>query len=109
MKAVIVSTTADSEKALASIAETLVGERLAACCQVSGPIRSVYRWDGKVQSAMEYSCSVKTSATLASAVIESIRKLHPYDEPEIIATEIVGGSESYIGWIIDSVQSDSES
>jgi periplasmic divalent cation tolerance protein len=101
---VIVSTTAESDEVLGQIAYALLEKRIAACCQISGPIRSVYRWDGKVQSSTEHSCSIKTIAKHVPSVTEAIQKLHPYDEPEIVVTPIVGGSESYLKWIADSVE-----
>lgn len=107
MRAVIINTTAGSEEPLNRIAEALIVNQLAACCQISGPVRSIYRWKGNVESATEYCCSIKTTSLLASAVADWIRSLHPYDEPEIVVTEIVGGSDSYIQWIMNSVKSES--
>lgn len=100
---VIISTTAESEDLLGQIVYALLEKQLAACCQISGPIKSVYRWDGKVQSSAEHVCSIKTTAKHVSAIVETIRKLHSYDEPEIVVTPIIGGSESYLMWISDSV------
>ena len=101
---VIVSTTAESEDLLGQIAYALLEKRIAACCQISGPIRSVYRWDGNVESSTEHSCSIKTTHQHVSAIVSTIRELHTYDEPEIVVTPIVGGSESYLKWIADSVE-----
>ena len=100
---VIVSTTAASEELLNGIAYTLVEKQLAACCQISGPIKSIYRWDGKVESSAEHICSIKTTSKHVSAITETIREIHSYDEPEIVVTPIVGGSDSYLNWISDSV------
>ena len=85
------------------IAETLVQERLAACVQTVGPIQSTYRWEGKVETATEYLLLVKTTAAHRDAVIERARELHPYEVPEIIATEISGGLPAYLNWIAESV------
>ena len=103
---VIVSTTAESEETLSQIAYALLEKKLAACCQISGPIKSVYRWKGKVESSKEYVCTIKTVSRLVDKVALTITEIHNYDEPEIVATEIVGGSDSYLKWIIDSVASD---
>ena len=100
---VIVSTSADSEELLSRIANALVEKRLAACCQISGPIESIYRWDGKVEKSAEHACSIKTLSKHVSAIIATIHELYSYDEPEIVVTPIVGGSESYLKWITDSV------
>jgi len=101
---VIISTTAESEELLGQIAFALLEKKLAACCQISGPIRSVYRWQGKVESSSEHICTIKTTSKQVSAITDAIRERHNYDEPEIIVTPIVGGSESYLQWICDSVK-----
>ena len=103
---VIVSTTAESEETLAQIAHALLEKRLAACCQISGPIKSVYRWKGKVESSQEFVCSIKTVSCLIGEVAKTISDLHGYEEPEVVATKIVGGSDSYLRWIIESVTHD---
>lgn len=103
---VIVSTTAESEEMLAQIADSLLEKRLAACCQISGPINSMYRWKGKVESSQEFVCSIKTMSGLIQKVSATIAEIHNYDEPEIVATEIVGGSDTYLKWIAESVTSE---
>ena len=102
--AVIVSTTADSKSLLEQIADELVSEKLAACCQISGPVTSIYAWEGRVDRSEEYVCSIKTIATLVKQVEATIRQRHSYKEPEIVVTAIVGGSESYLKWIIESLE-----
>lgn len=101
---VIVSTTAESEDMLLEVANELVDRRVAACCQIGGPVKSIYRWDGKVESAPEYYCTIKTLRRLVPEVVDFLKDSLPYDEPEVIVTEIVGGSESYIQWLVDSVR-----
>lgn len=102
--AVIVSTTAESEELLNQIAYALVEKQLAACCQIIGPIKSVYRWNDKVTTSAEHCCTIKTMASRVDDVVAKIKELHSYDEPEIIVTAIDGGSESYLKWIADSVE-----
>ena len=101
--AVIVSTTADKKSLLEKIARVLVEQKLAACCQIGGPVESVYRWNDKVDSAQEHLCTIKTMSSRAEEVVAKIKELHSYDEPEIVVTPIVGGSESYLKWIAESV------
>ena len=102
--AVIVTTTADSEETLESIANALLEQRLAACCQISGPVKSIFRWQGNIETAKEFVCSIKTMAAKADAVFATIKSIHSYDEPEIFVTPIVDGSESYLKWIAESVE-----
>ena len=82
-----------------AIAQDLVRSGLAACVQIGGPITSVYRWMGSVDTAAEWTCTAKTTSNLYGDVERRIRKLHTYEEPEIIAVEVVGGSPSYLGWL----------
>ena len=98
-----VQTTTASEEAAGDIARHLVGHRLAACAQVSGPISSTYWWEGEVQSATEWVCTAKTTAAALDEVIAAIRNLHSYDEPEIIATEVTAGSSTYLAWVAGEV------
>ncbi|MEK6732426.1 MAG: divalent-cation tolerance protein CutA [Candidatus Omnitrophota bacterium] len=90
-----VSKKSDAEK----ISEALVGRRLAACVQIIGPIKSVYRWKGKTEYAKEWACLIKTRKTLYKKVESAIRKIHPYEIPEIIAISIVEGSKDYLKWL----------
>jgi periplasmic divalent cation tolerance protein len=98
-----VLTTAGSEAEAAAIAAGLVELRLAACVQVIGPIASTFRWQGEVEAAREWQCLVKTTAERFDEVAETIRMLHSYEEPEIIATPILAGSPGYLAWIDDNV------
>jgi periplasmic divalent cation tolerance protein len=98
-----VLTTIDSEEAAERISAALVERRLAACVQVLGPIASTYRWQGEVQRAREWMCVAKTTAERYPEVEAAIRDLHPYDEPEIVATPIVAGSKGYLGWLAHNV------
>lgn len=98
----IISTTGSKEEA-SRIAHALVDEKLAACVNVVGPIDSVYRWQGKVESASEVMLLVKTVAGKSKSVVARIRELHSYDLPEAIELDIEGGSPEYLKWIADSV------
>lgn len=94
-----VTTTIDSKEQAQQLAESLVSQRLAACVHVSGPITSTYWWQGKVETAEEWLCEAKTRRDLYEEVERAIKSLHPYDEPEILATPILTGSVSYLKWI----------
>jgi periplasmic divalent cation tolerance protein len=96
----VVTTTATQEDAR-KIGTALVEQRLAGCVQIVGPIESVYRWQGKIETATEWQCSVKTRRDFFAKVEAAIRKLHPYDVPEILALPIAGGSEPYLHWLRD--------
>ena len=67
--------------------------------QIVGPIRSTYRWQGKIESDEEWQCWCKTRGELYARVEEAIRALHPYEVPEILAVPVVAGSERYLAWL----------
>lgn len=94
-----ISTTASSRDEAERIAAALVEGRLAACVQIVGPVTSVYRWQGQVERAEEWLCLVKTTAEAFGKVEETIRRLHSYECPEIIAVAIVEGSAEYLAWV----------
>jgi len=98
-KFIQVVTTTERKEDAEKIARTLVEEKLAGCVQIIGPLASIYRWEGSVEHGEEWLCSIKTSHKLYSAVETSIKKLHPYDVPEIIALPIVAGSVEYLRWL----------
>ena len=99
-----ISTTIDTEQGAQAIAAALVERRLAACVQVSGPVRSVYRWQGVVERADEWLCTVKTRAALFPQVEAAIRQLHSYQCPEIIAVPIVDGAAAYFKWLGEQLE-----
>jgi len=98
-----VQTTTDQQQAALNIAQDLVRNHLAACVQIGGPITSVYRWQGNVETASEWTCTIKTTADLYPAVEQRIRQLHTYEEPEIIAVEIARASPSYVTWLMSQL------
>ncbi len=94
----VITTTSSKEQAI-SIAEALVAQRLAGCVQVGGPIMSVYRWQGKIETAEEWTCTAKSRADLYSRIEAEIARLHAYDTPEILAVPIQTGSAKYLDWL----------
>lgn len=99
----IVLSTAGSEAEARKIAQALVERRLAACVNIMGPIQSVYRWKGAVESASEHLLVIKTTAAAFPHVRDVIRELHSYELPECITLTIEDGSEAYLNWIAESV------
>lgn len=99
----IVLTTAGSQEEARKIAQALVQEKLAACVNILPQIESVYRWQGKVESATEWLLIIKTTAEASAGLCDAIKKLHSYDLPECVMIEISGGSERYLGWIGENV------
>lgn len=98
---VILATTGVEEQAL-SIARVLVSERLAACVNIIGPIRSVYRWRDAIEDDREYLLLIKTRAALYMKVERRVRELHTYEVPEVLALAADRGSPPYIKWLLES-------
>lgn len=97
-----IRTTVGDRAAAESLAARLVGEKLAACVQIDGPVTSTYRWRGAVETAAEWRCTCKTTPGRAAACREAIRALHSYELPEIVETA-VEGAEAYAAWVRESV------
>jgi periplasmic divalent cation tolerance protein len=100
----VVLSTAGSEDEARKIAHHLVEHQLAACVNIVPQMESIYRWQGKVESAGEWLLLIKTTAEKFPAVRDAIRGLHSYDLPECIAIAIENGSEAYLQWIEESVK-----
>jgi len=102
---IVVLVTCGSKKEARKIAQALVERRLAACVQEIGvPVRSMYRWKGRVESANEVLLLIKTSRKRFAAVSTLVKKLHSYEVPEIIALNIADGSREYLDWITSNVR-----
>ena len=99
-----ITTTTETKEQAQTIAQHLVAEKLVACVQITGPIASIYRWKGKVETASEWLCLIKTRDNLYNKVEAAIKSLHPYETPEIIAVPIVKGSKEYLNWIEDELE-----
>ena len=98
---VVLVTTADAEEG-ARLGRALVEERLAACANVVGPIRSIYRWQGAVEEADEHLVLLKARGADVAALEARVRALHSYDVPEVIALPVTAGSAPYLAWLADS-------
>jgi periplasmic divalent cation tolerance protein len=98
----LIFSTASSEEQAASIARTLVDERLAACVNIVGPIRSIYRWREAIEDEREFLLLIKSRATLYIKVEKRIRELHSYEVAEVISTSIDRGSPPYVKWMLET-------
>jgi periplasmic divalent cation tolerance protein len=101
---VVLVTTPTPERA-AEIARALVEERLAACGNVVPAIRSIYRWEGKVQDDGEALLVLKTTRARFEALRDRVLALHPYQVPEVIALPVEAGSAAYLAWIAEVTSS----
>jgi periplasmic divalent cation tolerance protein len=97
-KIVVLSTCETAEEA-ESVARLLVESRLAACVNIIGGVRSIYRWKDAVESATEFLLVIKTSRALLPDVQAAVDKVHSYELPECIALTVIDGSERYLEWL----------
>ncbi len=98
-ESLVVFVTCGSEEEALKIAHVLVEERLAACVNLMSPIRSIYRWEGKIWDEKEWLLIIKTQTARVEDVEKKVQSLHSYSLPEIIALPIVTGSPSYLNWL----------
>ena len=98
-----VMVTTETEKQARDIAQSLVVKKLAACVQIVDSVESTYRWKGKVESAREYLCLIKTRESLFPKVEAAIKALHSYETPEIVTVPVVDGSKEYLRWLDESL------
>jgi periplasmic divalent cation tolerance protein len=103
----VLSNLPDRASALA-LAGKLVERRLAACVNVLGECTSVYRWQGKIETAAEVQVLIKTTAARYPALEQAILEMHPYELPEIVAVPIRGGLAGYLQWVAAETRSDLE-
>ncbi|PSL52544.1 divalent cation tolerance protein [Saccharothrix carnea] len=101
---VVVITTTDSEDAAGTLAKAIVEARLAACVQVSSPIRSVYRWGGEVHDDREWQLWIKTAYDRVDELTEFVKARHTYDVPEVLALPVLGGNLDYLAWLTDETR-----
>ncbi|MDO5505361.1 MAG: divalent-cation tolerance protein CutA [Pseudoxanthomonas suwonensis] len=89
-----------------SIAETLVTEGRAACVNILPGVRSVYRWEGRIQRDDEWLLLIKTTADQLQQLKLRVNELHPYSTPELISVQIDDGLPAYLQWMADATTAD---
>jgi periplasmic divalent cation tolerance protein len=99
MTSLLVITNLPDRDSAENLAEALIEQRAAACVNVMGACRSVYRWHGQVERADEFPVFIKTTAEAYPRLEQLIRERHPYELPEIIAVRIEQGLPAYLAWV----------
>jgi periplasmic divalent cation tolerance protein len=99
MEAILVISNLPDRESAEKLALRLVEQRLAACVNVLAPCTSVYRWQGKVETATEIPVLIKTTRERYPALESAIRAHHPYELPEIIAVSLSAGLPAYLEWL----------
>ncbi len=99
MNPILIMTTMPDRASAIGLAQVLVDERLAACVNVLADCTSVYRWEGKSETATEVAVFIKTTEQNYPRLEQRIMSVHPYELPELIAVPISGGLPGYLKWI----------
>jgi periplasmic divalent cation tolerance protein len=97
----VVMVTVAGEAQGVAIARALVAERLAACVNLVGPIRSIYRWRDAIEDEREYLLLIKTTARAYRRLERRVREMHSYEVPEVMALRPSEASGAYVDWIFD--------
>lgn len=105
---VVVFVTAGTAEEGRRIGRALVEQELAACVNVTSPIRSLYRWKGKVADDQEVLLVIKTSRALFDRVRREVEKLHSYQVPEVLCLPVIDGSPNYLNWLAESIHAPAE-
>ena len=100
---VILITTKDKKEA-AKIAQVLLESKLIACANIIDGVRSLFWWQGNIDSSKEVLLVLKTKKILFKKIVAKVKSLHSYQTPEIIALPIVNGSDDYLSWVSTSVE-----
>jgi periplasmic divalent cation tolerance protein len=96
---IVVLTNAPDEALATKMGAALVEQKLAACVNILGACRSVYRWQGKVETAREVPLLIKTTRARYAEVEAVIRAMHVYEVPEIIVLPVENGLPAYLDWV----------
>ena len=104
MRPILVTTSCDNETEGRNIAVQVLEKRLAACVQISAPVRSCYWWDNKITTDTEYLVVMKSEHALFTELAETIKLMHSYKVPEIVATDIVEIDDAYGQWLKEELR-----
>jgi len=104
MRPILVTTSCDKETEGHNIAVQVLEKRLAACVQISAPVRSCYWWDNKITTDTEYLVVMKSEHSLFTELAKTIKLMHSYEVPEIVATDIVEIDDAYAQWLKEELR-----
>jgi periplasmic divalent cation tolerance protein len=96
---IIVMVTTPNKQEAQKIAKHLLEKRLIACANIIGPVTSLFHWSGKIEHAEEHLILMKTHQNLFEKLSETVKAIHSYEIPEILALPITNGSKTYLDWL----------
>jgi periplasmic divalent cation tolerance protein len=100
----IVFCTVPNAEVARKIARAIVVDKLAACCNIIPGLTSIYSWKNEIQEESELLLMIKTKTSVVPELTEKIKKMHPYEVPEIIASEMSEGNREYLNWVNENVK-----
>ncbi|MFH1359523.1 MAG: divalent-cation tolerance protein CutA [Candidatus Omnitrophota bacterium] len=101
---IVIFITAKNKKEAVKICQALLKKKLIACANVIDSVESFFWWQGKIDRAKETLCVLKSKKRLLKEITQTVKSLHSYDVPEVIALPIIGGHKPYLDWVNQSVQ-----
>lgn len=101
---IVIFITASNKKEAKQIAKQLIKRKLAACVNITDRIESLFHWQGKIDQAKEILLIIKSRKEKLAKIIKTVKSLHSYEVPEIIALPVIGGYKPYLNWINDSLR-----
>jgi len=104
MSYMIVLTTTATKKEAENITRNLLNQRLIACANILGPVSSLFWWKEKISRENEFLVLMKTSADLFEKLATTVKQMHSYEIPEIIAVPITKGEQTYLEWLSGSLR-----
>jgi len=96
---IVVLVTASNRQEAELIGQALVEKKLAACCNIVESIGSIFYWQGKLNQEQEVLLIIKSVRARFDQLVNTVKQLHSYTTPEIIALPIVMGSPDYLNWV----------
>jgi periplasmic divalent cation tolerance protein len=91
----------DNRETIEKIGRRLLEKRLISCVQIMGPIKSIYRWKGRIEEKEEWLCVMKSRTSFYKVIEREIKRLHTYEVPEIMAIEIDSVLPEYLRWVME--------
>ena len=98
---VMVQTTVADAAAADALARSVVGAGLAACVHIL-PVKSVYRWEGRVEGGGEMLMVFKTAASRAAELMRFVKEAHAYEVPELLLVPVADGAPDYLEWVLET-------
>ena len=101
---VVILITCVNKREANRISKHLIQQKLVACVNLVEKVRSVFWWQGRIDSASEVLLIAKSRKSLIRKIVKQVKSLHSYKVPEVIALPIVAGNKDYINWINESIR-----